>query len=107
MVPGILGSQFEGFCLLGIPYAHPKHDATFFCLLTYYKYAGALPKGSRHDEIQPAETASSGRTAAPLTAGPTGIQPAPRRVVQEGDSGKARFVCCGFSGRKAGSKSNR
>ncbi|KAL3150491.1 hypothetical protein ABBQ32_000312 [Trebouxia sp. C0010 RCD-2024] len=72
---------------------------------------GAVAKGPKLDDIQPAEAAGSGRTAGPLpsavsaTSAP-GSQAAPRPVVQEADGGKARFVCCGFGGRKAGSKSS-
>lgn len=88
-----------------------QHDAMLFGLLTDPMCAGAVAKGPKLDDIQPAEAAGSGRTAAPLPAAASaasalGNQAAPRRVVQEADSGKARFVCCGFGGRKAGSKAN-
>lgn len=82
------------------------------CFLTNAKLAGAVAKGSGLAEIQPVEAARSGRTAASVPSGPAvaslpGNQPAPGRVVQEADGGKARFVCCGFGGRKAGSRTNR
>ena len=91
---------------------YSQAGATLLCLLTGYKCAGAAAKGSRLDEIQPAEAVGNGRTAAPLPSGVSATsapsnQSAPRRVVQETDGGKARFVCCGFGGRKAGSKANR
>lgn len=88
-----------------------QHDATLHGVVTHHMCAGAVAKGPKLDDIQPAEAAGSGRTAGPLpsavsaTSAP-GSQAAPRPVVQEADGGKARFVCCGFGGRKAGSKSS-
>lgn len=69
--------------------------------------AGTVARRSRvDDEIQPAQVTNSGAAVAgPASA--AGNQPAPRRVVQETDDGKARFVCCGFGGRKAGSRGKK
>lgn len=69
--------------------------------------AGTAARGQRvDDEIQPAE-ASAAVTSEPMATSARGKQPAPRRVVQETDDGKARFVCCGFGGKKAGSRGRR
>ena len=71
--------------------------------------AGAAPKVAAIKEAQPANAANGSRHAAQAAsvqnmASSTDSQPAPRRVVQESDAGKARFVCCGFGGKKAGSR---
>ena len=70
---------------------------------------------SGSEDIQPAEaifdSAPAAHTAAgtsPVAATPTApataaTQPPAKRIM-EADDGKARFVCCGFGGKKAGSK---
>ena len=71
---------------------------------------GAVSQRSATDEIQPAEAAANSTSAPQPICVPTatsGNQPAAKKVVQEADEGKARFVCCGFGGKKAGSKVQR
>lgn len=103
-------SHLTGCCLLGDGL---ELGVKPLCVLIHCKHAGAFAQGSRlNDEIQPAEVTGNGSngaavTSEPMAASASGSQPPPRRVVQEKDEGKARFVCCGFGGKKAGSRANR
>ena len=83
-----------------------KPDKICRCVLTAWCGVGSGP--TAYKEVQPAKATPAVQHApVPLQPSTAGNEPVPTRVVQEADDGKARFVCCGFGEKRAGSKARK